>query len=68
MFRENRMSKEVSEYMLSDWTMIKEQAIKIALATIHNSYDDIKDDEEVDCETVKKINYACHILEFCTSK
>lgn len=55
--------KDVSEYTKDDLLMVKEQACKIAMATIHSVYEDIHDDEEVSCEDMHKVKKAMQVLE-----
>ena len=55
--------KDISEYTKDDLPMIKEQACKIAMATIHSVYEEIHDEEEVDCEEMHKVKKAVQVLE-----
>lgn len=60
--------KNTEDYKLEDWAEIKEQAIKIALASIHGVFHETKEEESPSCEDIKKIHYACEVLDFCTRK
>lgn len=55
--------KDISEYSLDDLPMIKEQACKIAMATIHSTYEEIHDEEEVCMDTIHKVKKAIQVLD-----
>lgn len=54
--------KEVNEYSENDLMTVKTQARQIAMFTIHHVYEDLHEEEEIDCEDVKKVKEAVEIL------
>lgn len=57
--------KTVEEYMIDDITVIKEQACKIAMATIHHIYTDRKEDEHICYDDICSVKKAVEVLSMC---
>lgn len=60
--------KDISEYNLDDLDMVKEQACKIAMASIHSTYEEIHDEDEVCIEDLHKVKKAIQILDLLHHK
>lgn len=57
--------KSVNEYTIDDLPMIKEQAWKVAMATIHNIYEETHDEEHVCYEDICSVKKAIETIQIC---
>lgn len=54
--------KDISEYSEHDCDMVKEQACKMAMATIHKIYEEYHDETSLPYEELHKVKKAVQII------
>lgn len=60
--------KDISEYSEQDYDMVKEQAYKMAMATIHKIYEEYHDETSLPYEELHKVKKAVQIIYLLKAK